>query len=118
MASLPSSTIGRIYAVILIAAAIPLIVWAAIALSGPVVWLALTAVTVLVLAIVLRRHQLEAARERAYDPALGFSNVVAKMRAANALADDRRAEQQARRAARDDAASGAGYVSPRDDVQP
>ena len=103
MASLPSSTIGRIYAVILIAAAIPLIVWIAITLSGPVVWLGLTAVAVVVIAILLRRHQLEAARERAYDPALGFSNVVAKMRAENALAEAERAERQARRAARGDA---------------
>ena len=50
MAHLPSSTIGRIYVLILIAAAIPLLVWVGVTLSGPVVWLSLGIVTLLVTA--------------------------------------------------------------------
>jgi hypothetical protein len=103
MAHLPSSTIGRIYVVILVAAAIPLLIWVGVTLSGPVVWLSLGIVTFLVTAILLRRRQLEAARERAYDPTLGFTNVVARMRADNALADAQRAEQRAGRTASNDA---------------
>ena len=103
MAHLPSSTIGRIYVLILIAAAIPLLVWVGVTLSGPIVWLCLGIVTLVVTAILVRRRQIEAARERAYDPTLGFTNVVARMRADNALADAERAEQRDRRTASNDA---------------
>lgn len=108
MAHLPSTLIGRLYLLFFVAAGIPLIVWVSVVLSGPVVWISIAAVALVVLAVVLRIRQLDARRERAYDPTLGFANVVAKMRADNARAEVRKAEERARRSAAAAAVAAAG----------
>lgn len=101
MAHLPTTVRGTLIVFLFLAVAIPAVVWFAIVLSGPIAWISIAVVALVVIAIFLRRRQLDAARERAYDPALGFTNVVAKMRAENALADEQRAQLQAQRSSRD-----------------
>jgi hypothetical protein len=97
MAHLPTTVRGTLIVFLALAVTIPALVWFSIALSGPIVWMGIAVVALVAIAIVLRRRQLDAARERAYDPALGFTNVVARMRAENALADEQRAQLQAQR---------------------
>jgi len=97
MAHLSTTVRGVLVALLLIALAIPLVVWSAIALSGPVVWISLALVAILVISLIVRSHLLDAARERAYDPAVGFGNVIRKMRAQEALADARRVQAREER---------------------
>jgi len=98
MAHLPTTVRGTFLAFLFIAIAIPIVVWSAIALSGPVVWITLAIVAILVISLIARSRLLDAARQRAYDPAVGFGNVVVKMRADQAAADERSAQARRERA--------------------
>ena len=98
MAHLPTTVRGVLVTLLLIAIAIPIVLWSAIALSGPVVWITLAIVTLLVISLIARSRLLDAARQRAYDPAVGFGSVVVRMRADQALADERRAQARRERA--------------------
>ncbi|HEY8017922.1 MAG TPA: hypothetical protein VIG53_00375 [Actinomycetota bacterium] len=85
MAHLPTTVRGTLFALLLLAAAIPLVVWLAISLSGPIVWITVALIAIAVIAPLVRLHLVDAARERAYDPALGFGDALARLRAEDAL---------------------------------
>jgi membrane protein implicated in regulation of membrane protease activity len=85
MAYWPKTLRGNIFRVLLIVVGIPLALIIVVALSGPLVWagLALTALTSV--ALYLWRRKVERARERAWVGAFSFGDIIANMRAREAL---------------------------------
>jgi hypothetical protein len=85
MAYWPKTVRGNIFTVFLIIVGLPLALFIAISLSGPLVWggLALVAVTSVVLYI--WRRTVEHARERASVGAFSFGDMLASMKARQAL---------------------------------
>ena len=85
MAHWPKTLRGNVLTVLLIVAATPLVVIVANALSGPIVWAGLVLVALTFLALYVWRRRVDAARERAWVGAFSFGDVVARMRAREAL---------------------------------
>ena len=85
MAHWPKTVRGNVLAVLLIAAVAPAVLMVAVLLSGPWVWAAIVAVALASIALVVWRRRVEAARERAWVGAFSFGDVVASMRARDAL---------------------------------
>jgi membrane protein implicated in regulation of membrane protease activity len=85
MAHWPKTLRGNVLAVLLIVAATPLVVIIATALSGPFVWAGLALVALTCVALYVWRRRVDDARERAWVGAFSFGDVVASMRAREAL---------------------------------
>jgi HAMP domain-containing protein len=85
MAYRPKTLRGNVLTVLLIAATMPLVVIVAISLSGPLVWAGLALVALMGVALYVWRRRLDAARERAWVGAFSFGDVIASMRAREAL---------------------------------
>jgi 4-amino-4-deoxy-L-arabinose transferase-like glycosyltransferase len=85
MAHWPKTLRGNVLTVLLIVVGVPLAVFIAISLSGPLVWAGLALVALACVALYRWRRRLEDARERAWVGAFSFGDVVASMRAREAL---------------------------------
>ena len=85
MAHWPKTLRGNVLTVLLIVAVIPLLVIVATALSGPLVWAGLALVALTCVALYIWRRRVNEARERASVGAFSFGDVVARMRAREAL---------------------------------
>jgi hypothetical protein len=85
MAQWPKTTRGNVLTVLLIVAAAPFVWIAAVALSGPLVWATLVLVALASIVLYVWRRRVEAARERAWVGAFSFGDVVASLRARDAL---------------------------------
>jgi hypothetical protein len=85
MAYWPKTLRGKVFASLLFIAAVPVVLWAAISLSGPIVWLSLVVAALAFIAVYAWRRRDNAARERAWVGAYSFANVVERMRAREAL---------------------------------
>ena len=85
MAHWPKTIVGRLFALLLTLAAVPLVLWVSVSLSGPVVWASLGIVAIVCVVLYLWRQRAEAARERAWVGAFSFGDVVERMRANDAL---------------------------------
>ena len=91
MAYWPKTLRGNILTVLLIAFGLPIAVVIAIALSGPLVWGGLALVAVTSVALFMWRRSVEHARERAGVGAFSFGDMLASMKARQALDDPSRA---------------------------
>jgi 4-amino-4-deoxy-L-arabinose transferase-like glycosyltransferase len=85
MAHWPKTLRGNVLTVLLIVAVTPLVVIVANALSGPIVWAGLALVAITCVALYTWRRRVDDARERAWVGAFSFGDVVASMRAREAL---------------------------------
>jgi len=85
MAHWPKTLRGNILTVLLIVAATLVVAIAATALSGPLVWGGLALVALTSVALYIWRRRVDDARERALVGAFSFGDVVASMRAREAL---------------------------------
>jgi hypothetical protein len=85
MAYRPKTVAGNIVAALLVVAAVPIVLWAAVTLSGPAVWISLVIVTLASIAVYLWRRRVNAARERAWVGAFTFADVVERMHTREAL---------------------------------
>jgi hypothetical protein len=85
VAQWPKTVRGNVFAVLLVIVAAPIALWAAITLSGPVVWISLGVVALACIAAYLWRRNDNAARERAWVGAYSFADVVERMRARELL---------------------------------
>jgi membrane protein implicated in regulation of membrane protease activity len=85
MAHWPKTLRGNVLTVLLIVVAMPLVVIVATALSGPFVWAGLGLVALTCVALYIWRRRTDTARERAWAGAFSFGDVVASMRAREAL---------------------------------
>lgn len=85
MAHAPKTVYGYVILFLFGLAVVPLLVSAAVALSGPLVWAALAAVALMCVALFVWRRRADAARERAWVGSFSFGDVVARMRAKEAL---------------------------------
>jgi hypothetical protein len=81
----PKTIYGNVILFMLTLAIAPIVVWAAVSLSGPLVWAALTVVALAFIALSIRRRRIEAARERAWVGAFSFGDVIDRMRAREAV---------------------------------
>jgi hypothetical protein len=80
----PKTVYGNVILFMLTLAITPLVVWAAVSLSGPLVWAALAVVALALVGLAIRRRRIEAARERAWVGAFSFGDVIDRMRAREA----------------------------------
>jgi len=85
MAHWPKTLRGNVVTVFLVVAATPLVVIVSTALSGPLVWAGLALVALTCVALYIWRRRVDDARERAWVGAFSFGDVVASMRAREAL---------------------------------
>jgi membrane protein implicated in regulation of membrane protease activity len=85
MAHWPKTVSGNLFMFALVVMIAPLVVWIAVALSGPLVWASLAVVALLSLALYAWRRRVESARERAWVGQFSFGDVVRRMRAREAL---------------------------------
>ena len=81
----PKTVYGNVILLMLTAAVAPVLVWAAVSLSGPLVWATLAVVAVAGVALYVRRRRIEVARERAWVGAFSFKDSVDQMRAREAV---------------------------------
>jgi len=87
MAYWPKTLRGNIFAALLIVIGVPIAVIVVIALSGPLVWGGLALVAITFVALYFWRRTVDHARERAWVGALSFGDMVASMKARQALDD-------------------------------
>jgi hypothetical protein len=80
----PNTVYGNVILLLLTLAITPIVVWAAVSLSGPLVWAALAVVALACVAGYIRRRRIEAARQRAWVGAFSFGDVIDAMRAREA----------------------------------
>jgi hypothetical protein len=80
----PKTIYGNVVLFMLTLAITPIVVWAAVSLSGPLVWAALTVVGLACVALYIRGRRIEAARQRAWVGAFSFGDVIDSMRAREA----------------------------------
>jgi hypothetical protein len=85
MAHWPKTVSGNLLLFLFTIAAAPIVVWAAVLLSGPLVWASLVVVALMVVALVIRRRRIDAARERAWVGSFSFGDVVRRRRAKETL---------------------------------
>jgi hypothetical protein len=80
----PKTVYGNMMVFLLTLAILPILVWAAVLLSGPLVWASLAVVVLACIGLAVKRRQNEAARERAWVGAFSFGDVIDRMRAREA----------------------------------
>jgi hypothetical protein len=80
----PKTVYGNLVFFMLTLAITPIVVWAAVSLSGPLVWAGLTVVGLACVALFIRGRRIEAARQRAWVGAFSFGDVIDSMRAREA----------------------------------
>ena len=85
MAHWPKSIFGNVILFLLALGIVPIVVWMAVSLSGPLVWAALAAVALACVAVYAWRFRAERARERAWVGAFSFGDVIERMRAREAV---------------------------------
>jgi hypothetical protein len=85
MAHWPKTVPGKVLDSLLVIAAVPVVLWAAVTLSGPVVWISLGVAALTSIAVYLWRRKLNTAREQTWIGAFSFADVVKGMRAREAL---------------------------------
>ena len=81
----PKTVYGNVILLMLTAAVAPVLVWAAVSLSGLLVWATLAVATVAGVALYIRRRRIEVARERAWVGSFSFGDAVDQMRAREAV---------------------------------
>jgi predicted PurR-regulated permease PerM len=81
MAQLPKTIPGKVFLALFVIAAVPVLVWFAIMLSGPIVWASVAVIVISAVVLFIRRRRDDAARERAWVGAFSFADVVARKRA-------------------------------------
>jgi membrane protein implicated in regulation of membrane protease activity len=91
MAHWPKTLRGNILTALLIVVGLPILAIVVIALSGPLVWGGLTLVAITSIAVYIWRRIVDRARERAWVGAFSFGDMVASMKARQALDDPVRA---------------------------
>jgi hypothetical protein len=96
MAHWPKTVRGNLLTFVFIVALAPVVVWLAVALSGPIVWASLAVLAAIPVALYAWRRRVEVAKQKAYVGAFTFGDAVQRMRAkerAEALVEvTRRAE--------------------------
>jgi hypothetical protein len=96
MAHWPKTVRGNLLTFVLILALAPVVVWLAVALSGPIVWASLAVLAAIPVVLYAWRRRVETAKQKAYVGAFTFGDAVQRMRArerAEALVEvTRRAE--------------------------
>jgi uncharacterized membrane protein YhhN len=85
MAYRPKTVRGNIFAALVVIAAVPAVLWAAVTLSGPIVWISLIVIALASIAVYLWLRRDNAARQRAWVGAYSFADVTKRMRAREAL---------------------------------
>jgi hypothetical protein len=80
MAHWPKTVRGNVLTFLLIVVAAPVVVWLAIALSGPVVWASVAVLAAIPILIYTWRRRAESARRRAYVGAFTFGDAVRRLR--------------------------------------
>jgi membrane protein implicated in regulation of membrane protease activity len=85
MAYWPKTLRGNVLTMLLIVVGLPLMVFLAISLSGPLVWGGLALVALTCVALYLWRRRVDRARERAWVGAFSFGDMIESMRAREAL---------------------------------
>jgi 4-amino-4-deoxy-L-arabinose transferase-like glycosyltransferase len=85
MAYWPKTLRGNVLTVLLIVLGIPLAVITAISLSGPLVWAGLTLTALTCIALYIWRRRIDRARERAWVGSFSFGDMIASMRAREAM---------------------------------
>jgi hypothetical protein len=85
MAHWPKTVSGNLLIFLFTIAVAPVVVWAAVLLSGPLVWASLVVVALGIIGLVIRQRRIDAARERAWVGAFSFGDVVRRRRATEAL---------------------------------
>ena len=85
MAYWPKTLRGNIFTVLAIVVLVPVVVIIAIALSGPLVWAGLTLAALTSIALYVWRRRINDARERAWVGTFSFGDIIASMRAREAL---------------------------------
>jgi membrane protein implicated in regulation of membrane protease activity len=85
MAYWPKTLRGNVFTVLLIVVGVPLALIIVTALSGPLVWAGLTLTALTSVALYIWRRKVDRARERAWVGEFSFGDVIAKMRAREAL---------------------------------
>ena len=85
MAYWPKTLRGNVLTVLLIVVGLPLLLFLAISLSGPLVWAGLALGALMWVAVYLWRRRIEKARERAWVGAFSFRDEVVRMHAREAL---------------------------------
>jgi ABC-type bacteriocin/lantibiotic exporter with double-glycine peptidase domain len=88
MGYVPETVRGKLFALVLSVAVVLVAMWSTVALSGPLVWIALAIVALTTFTLVARyawRRRAETALERAWVGAFSFGDVVGRMRAKEAL---------------------------------
>jgi membrane protein implicated in regulation of membrane protease activity len=88
MAHWPKTVSGILFTSFLIVAAAPILVWLAVSLSGPLVWVSLTFVALTCVALYAWRRRIEADKERAWVGAFSFGDEIGRMRAREAHRSD------------------------------
>jgi membrane protein implicated in regulation of membrane protease activity len=81
----PKTVYGNVLLFLLVLGMVPIVVSVAVALSGPLVWAALAVIALTWVVLYAWRRRVEAARERAWTGSFSFGDVVARMRAREAL---------------------------------
>jgi len=85
MAYWPKTLRGNVLTVLLIVVGLPLLVFLAISLSGPLVWAGLALGALTWVAVYFWRRRVEHTRDRASVGAFSFGDMIASMRAREAL---------------------------------
>jgi apolipoprotein N-acyltransferase len=85
MANWPKTVSGNLLIVLFTIAFAPVLVWAAVIMSGPLVWASLIVVGLVIVGVFIRRRRVDAARERAWVGAFSFGDVVRRRHAKEAL---------------------------------
>ncbi len=97
MANRPRTISGSLIGVLMIAAFVPFVIWLAVVLSSPIVWVALAVIACTSVALSVRHRRAEAARERAWVDTFSFSEAVRRKRAKDVAV---KAEESLQRTAR------------------
>ena len=85
MAHWPKTISGNLLLFLFTIAVAPIVVWAAVMLSGPLVWASLVVVALTIVALLVRHRRIEAARERAWVGSFSFGDVVRRRHAKESL---------------------------------
>lgn len=81
----PKSVFGNVFLFLFTLGMAPIVVWVAVSLSGPLVWASLAVVACAFVALYAWRRRAETARERAWVGEFSFGEVIARMRAREAV---------------------------------
>jgi predicted membrane chloride channel (bestrophin family) len=81
----PKTVYGNVLLFLLALGIAPIVVALAVAMSSPLIWAPLAVIGLACVVLAVWRRRVEAARERAWIGSFSFGDVVARMRAREAL---------------------------------